>query len=112
VTCKGDDAGSPFSAVPAGLRVALRVQPGASRTGIDGIKRLDDGSVVLAVRVGAPAEGGKANAAVIKLLAKTWKMPKSAIEIVSGHGDRRKTLLIAGDSTALRARLEAWLAST
>ena len=108
--CKDSAAGSPFSAVPAGLRVALRVQPGASRTAIDGVKALDDGSVVLAVRVGAAAVGGKANAAVIKLLAKTWKLPKSAIEIVAGHSDRRKTLLIAGDSTALHARLQAWLA--
>lgn len=101
----------PFSATAAGLRVSVRVQPGASRTGIDGLKILDDGRVVLAVRVGAPAEGGKANAAVVKLLAKTWKLPKSAIEIVSGHGDRRKTVQIDGDPAALQARLRRWLAS-
>jgi hypothetical protein len=89
--------------------VALRVQPGASRTAIDGLKMLDDGQMVLAIRVGAPAEGGKANAAVVKLLAKTWKLPKSTIGIVAGHGDRRKTVLIAGDATALHARVQAWL---
>lgn len=103
-------AGGPFFPTPAGLRVALRVQPGASRTVIDGPKELEDGSTVLALRVSAPAEGGKANAAAIKLLAKTWKVPKSAIDVVAGHGDRRKTVLIAGDSAALDARLRAWLA--
>ena len=101
---------SPFRFAPAGLRVALRVQPGASRTGIDGIKALDDGHMVLALRVSAPAEGGKANAAVIKLLAKTWRIPKSAIEVIAGHGDRRKTVLIAGDAIALQERLQTWLA--
>ena len=100
---------SPLSLSTAGLRVALRVQPGASRTGIDGTKALDDGHLVLALRVSAPAEGGKANAAVIKLLAKTWKVPKSAIEVIAGHGDRRKTVLIAGDAAALQAHVQAWL---
>ncbi len=103
-------ASGPFAPTPAGLRVALRVQPGASRTGIDGPKALDDRTLVLALRVSAPAEGGKANAAAIKLLAKTWKIPKSAIEIVAGHGDRRKTVLVAGDAMALQAHLQAWLA--
>jgi len=103
---------SPLTLTPAGVRVALRVQPGARRTGIDGTRVLDDGKMVLALRVSAPAEGGRANAAVIKLLAKAWKIPKSAIEIVAGHGDRRKSVLIAGDAATLHARLRAWLAET
>jgi uncharacterized protein (TIGR00251 family) len=100
----------PFTATAAGVRVAVRVQPGASRTGIDGLKTLDDGRVVLAIRVTAAAEGGKANAALIKLLAKTWKVPKSALEIVAGHGNRRKIVQIDGDPTGLQARLRGWLA--
>ncbi|MHA1600265.1 MAG: DUF167 family protein [Alphaproteobacteria bacterium] len=103
---------NPLTPTPAGLRVALRVQPGARRTGIDGIKTLDDGKMVLALRVSAPAEGGKANAAAVKLLAKAWNVPKSVIKIVAGHGGRRKTVLIAGDAVALQARLQAWLAET
>ncbi len=102
---------NPFSKAAAGLRVAVRVRPGASRTAIDGLKTLDDGRVVLAIRIGAAAEGGKANAALIKLLAKSWKLPKSAFEIVAGHTDRRKAVQIAGDPVALQARLQAWLAA-
>ncbi len=88
----------------------LRVQPGASREVVEGPVALSDGRTALAVRVCAPPEAGKANAALVKLLAKTWKLPKSAITIVAGHGHRRKTLLIAGDSTALEAKLGSWLA--
>ena len=71
---------------------------------------MSDGRTALAVRVSAPPEGGKANAALVKLLAKTWKLPKSAITIVAGHGHRQKSLLIAGDPMALKAKLGNWLA--
>lgn len=101
---------SPFGPSTTGLRVALRVQPGARRACVEGLGELADGKVVLKVRVTEPPEGGKANAALIKLLAKTWKLPKTAIEIVAGHGQRQKTLLISGDPTALKRRFESWLA--
>jgi uncharacterized protein (TIGR00251 family) len=96
--------------MPDGLRVELRVQPGASRARIDGPARLDDGAVVLKVRVTEPPEGGKANAAVVKLLAKAWKVPKGALRVVAGAGARRKTVLVEGDPDALGARLGTWLA--
>lgn len=88
----------------------LRVQPGASRESIEGLVTLPDGRIALKVRVCAPPEGGRANAALVKLLAKAWKLPKSAISIVSGQGQRSKTLLISGDPAALESRLRAWLA--
>ena len=100
----------PFWTTPTGLRVAVRVQPGASRTGIDGLKTLDDGQAVLAVRVSAAPEGGKANAALVKLLAKTWAVPKSAVAVVTGHGGRRKIVHIDGDPATLQAHLRGWLA--
>ncbi|MFQ5774074.1 MAG: DUF167 domain-containing protein [Kiloniellaceae bacterium] len=93
------------------MRVALRVQPGASRARIDGPAALGDGSVVLKVRVTEPPEGGKANAAVLRLLAKAWGVPKGRLEIVAGAAERRKTLHVAGDTAELQARLAAWLAA-
>ena len=62
----------------------------------------------LKLRVTAPPEAGKANAAVLKLLAKAWGLPKGDLEIVSGAAERTKTLLIHGDPAALGSRLEAW----
>lgn len=103
------ESGSPLRAAADGVRLALRVQPGASRDQIAGVERLADGRTVLKVRLSAPAEGGKANAALVKLLAKSWKLPKSDVELVAGARQRTKTLLVRGDPSALAARLESWL---
>ena len=101
---------SPFREGKDCLLVDLRLQPGASRAKVDGLAQLDDGATVLKVRVTAPPENGKANAALIKLLAKAWKRPKSALTLVAGQTDRRKTLALAGEPAALRRDLEGWLA--
>lgn len=101
---------TPFAPTGDGLKIALRLQPGASRAAVEGAVALADSSVVLKVRVDEPPEGGKANAALIKLLARTWKLPKGAIRIVAGQSRRQKTLLIAGDPAELECRLERWLA--
>lgn len=103
-------ARGPFHLAADGLRVDLRVQPGARREGVEGPVVLDDGRVVLKLRVRAPPEGGRANAATIRLLAKSWKLPKSALAVVAGQTARRKTLMVTGDPGALKARLEGWLA--
>jgi len=99
----------PFEAVPEGLRVALKVTPKAARAGIAGVEADAAGRGVLKVRVTEAPEGGKANAAVVKLLAKAWKLPKGALRVTAGAKDRRKTLLVAGDPDELSARLGAWL---
>ncbi|MEQ9609738.1 MAG: DUF167 domain-containing protein [Kiloniellaceae bacterium] len=102
--------GTPFRAGKDCLLVDLRLQPGASRARVDGLAVLDDGAPVLKVRVTEPPEDGKANAALIKLLAKAWKLPKSSLSLVAGHTDRRKTLAVTGDPEDLRRQLESWLA--
>ncbi len=100
----------PFNAAKGGVRVSLRVQPGAGRNGIDGVAAGAEGSPVLKLRVTAVPEGGKANAAVVKILAKAWKVPKSSIVITAGANNRNKTVLIAGDPGALMRRLREWQA--
>lgn len=69
----------------------IRVQPKASKNEIGDV--LEDGT--LKVRVTAPPEDGKANAAVIKLIAKRLKIAPSALEITRGHTSRNKTIDIA-----------------
>jgi uncharacterized protein (TIGR00251 family) len=91
------------------LRVAVRLTPKAARERIDGVATEADGRRVLKVAVTAVPEDGKANAALIKLLSKQWKVPKSAITITAGATDRRKTLFVSGDGEALRRRLEQWI---
>jgi uncharacterized protein YggU (UPF0235/DUF167 family) len=66
-----------------------------------------DGRCALKVAVTTIPEGGKANAAVIALLAKSWRVPKSSITIRSGATAQRKILRIEGDGAALMRRIEA-----
>lgn len=75
----------------SGVTIPLRVQPKASSDRITGEH---DGS--LKVSVTAPPESGKANQAVIKLLAKTLKLPKSSITISAGRTSRKKKIHIHG----------------
>jgi uncharacterized protein len=101
----------PWSAAPGGVRVAVRLTPKASRDRVDGPAPEADGGVVLKASVTAVPEDGKANAALIKLLSKEWRVPKSAIDIVQGATDRRKVLFLSGDSDELVGRLDQWMAT-
>lgn len=104
-------AASPFTTAPGGLRVAVRLTPKASRDRIEGLAPEADGGQVLKVSVTTVPEDGKANAALIKLLSKEWRVPKSAFDIVQGATDRRKVLFISGDADDLARRLDQWMAT-
>ena len=83
----------------------MRVSPKASRDAIGGVVADGQGNGVLKIAVTAVPEKGDANAAVIKLLAKAWRIRKSDMDIVQGATNRNKTLLIAGDGAAILNRL-------
>jgi len=83
------------------------VTPNAGRDAVDGVEIRDDGNAVLRVRVAATPDRGRANAAVIALLAKAMGIPRSAISLESGQTSRFKALAIAGPSAELAARLAA-----
>jgi uncharacterized protein (TIGR00251 family) len=72
-------------------RLRLRVSPGSGRAGIVG--RHGDG---WKVRVTAPPEDGRANEAVLRLLAETLSLPRRALTLVSGHGARDKIVQLDG----------------
>lgn len=78
------------------MLVSLRVTPNAAADRIEGTETRDDGNTVLRIRVTAVPDKGKANAAVIALLAKAIGVPKSAITLVSGETARLKTVRISG----------------
>ena len=80
----------------------VRVTPNAKRNAVEGSQKLADGSVSLRVRVTAQPEKGKANKAVIQLLAKALGLAKSDFKLVSGETARLKTLRIhrAADEVA------------
>ncbi len=72
-------------------RVRLRVSPGARSNELVG--RHGDG---WKVRVTAPPEGGRANEAVLDLLAERLELPRRSLEIVSGHAGREKIVEMVG----------------
>lgn len=85
------------------MTIELTVQPRARRSALD----LSDKG--LKVQVTAPPEDGKANRAVIDLLAGAWRLPKSAFEVIKGSTARRKTIAVAGDPAQLARRVEEWM---
>ena len=88
---------------PSGVTVDLRVQPRARRAALEP----SDGA--LRAQVTAPPEDGKANAAVIALLAEQWRLPKSSFDVIKGQTARAKTVRIAGEPAAIVERVTQWL---
>ena len=74
-----------------GPLISVRVQPRASR---ERVVVLSDGT--LRVSVTAPPEGGKANAAVLELLADTLGVAKSKLRLVRGQASRNKVVAVEG----------------
>ena len=82
----------------------VRVVPGASRTRLAGWQA--DGA--LAARVAAPPEGGRANEALVALLAEALAVARRDIAVVRGHAGRLKTVEVRGLTEAeVRARIAA-----
>ena len=82
---------SPLTEVEGGLRLLVKATPKARKNEIGGVR---DGRLL--VKVTAAPEDGKANAAVIKLLSKAWRISASAFELISGATAREKAFLIHG----------------
>jgi hypothetical protein len=80
-------------------RLRLRVSPGAARAEIVG--RHGD---AWKVRVTAPPEHGRANDAVVRLLAETLAVPREAVSVVSGHTSKDKIVALDGVAAALAER--------
>ena len=101
----------PYVAAEGGVRLALRLTPRAARNGVDGIAQDADGRPLLKLRLVAPPVEGAANQALIAFLAKSLSLRKADISIRSGETSRIKILHLAGHSTTLLQKLDAWLGS-
>jgi hypothetical protein len=88
--------------VSPATRVQLRVSPGARRARVVGPH-----GAAWKVRVAPAPEDGRANDAVVALLAETLALPRASIAIVSGHSSRDKTVALAGIDPEQTERLLA-----
>ncbi len=100
---------SPVRRAENGCLLDVRLTPGASRSGAGSVYIDANGRPRLKIRVTAIPEKGKANAALIKLLAKSLKKGKTEFEIVAGKQDRDKSVLIIGDPGLVSPEIEDWL---
>lgn len=92
-----DGAKAVYRAASGGADLFLRVTPNASRDAIEGVETRDDGQARLRLRVTAQPEKGKANKAVVAMLSKALRLPKSALSVTSGETARDKTVRIEAD---------------
>lgn len=89
-----------------GVLLPVRAQAGARKNGIAG-----EHNGMLRVAVTAAPEKGKANKAIIEVLADALQVAKSSIELISGESSPHKRFLIVGaDEEKLRIVLERVLA--
>ena len=85
--------------------LACKVTPKSGKDQVTGRLTNDDGSVEVCVRVTAPPDKGKANKAVVKLLAKELGGPKSGVQVARGETSHHKLLLLDCD----QEHVDRWL---
>ena len=87
---------------PDSLTLRVRVKP---RSRDERLTRGADGTLIARVR--APPVDGRANQAVVALLAKSLRVPKGDVAIAGGAGSRLKRISVrCDDPDALRARMK------
>jgi uncharacterized protein (TIGR00251 family) len=89
------------------IRLSIKLTPNGGRNAIDGIETDAEGNAFLKARVSAVPEDGKANKALITLLSKKLRVPKSSISFISGETARKKILRIDGDPEDLKVKIES-----
>ena len=87
------------------LVLSVRLTPKSSRDGIDGMETRDDGRPVLKASVRAVPEAGKANEALLRLLAGALDLPVRSLSLASGSTGRVKTVRIDPAPAGLEERI-------
>jgi uncharacterized protein (TIGR00251 family) len=87
------------------VRLSVRLTPNADRDGIGGVETDAAGERFLKAKVRALPENGKANKALVELLARHFGVARSAVHLVSGETARKKILRIMGDPEDIGKKL-------
>lgn len=101
-SCVGVAKGFVTTSKDSGVLLKLRVSPGAAKTAFAGLY----GGPAIKLRVAAPPENGRANAAATDFLAETLDVARNHVEIVRGCTSRDKVVLIRDTTpSAVEARI-------
>lgn len=106
----GPATGKPWAPAAGGVRLRVRLTPKSSRDEVCGLEDTAEGAA-LKVRVRAVPEDGKANAALVEIVARWLQVPKSSVELVAGGKSRIKSLAVSGRPAELEQRLGERLAA-
>lgn len=90
--------------------MAIHVSPGRRTDRLIGLGAMGVDRRVLKATVAAPAEDGRANAALLRLVARSWRLPQRDLSIVQGARSRNKVVRIAGDPQQLMPKIAAEIA--
>ena len=96
----------PWRIEANGLLVVIRLTPRGGCDAIDGIAQLADGRRVVKVRVRAAASEGEANAALMKLIARSLGVAVRDVSLIAGATARLKRVRVSGAGATLAATLE------
>jgi hypothetical protein len=100
----------PATAKPDGIVLHVRLTPKSSAARIAGVED-HGGKPVLKAYVTTPPEDGKANAALVALIADWIGAPKSAVSMAAGQKSRLKSVAVSGDAGKLMEKIAALLAN-
>ena len=100
-----DSKGRAFEVLPDGLRLHTRLTPKSARDAVEGVEARGEDRQVLKVRVRAVPENGKANEAMLRVIANALGVGVAQVKLEAGATARIKTLRITGDAQALEQRL-------
>jgi hypothetical protein len=87
------------------LLLTVRLTPKARHDAIDGVEQMADGRSVLKARVRAAASDGEANAALVRLVARSLAVAPRQVSLIAGATARLKRLKIEGSGPALARSL-------
>lgn len=101
----------PLSLVRDGVRVAIRLTPRAKADRIIAVADTAAGRRIVKVSVAAPPESGRANEALLSLLATAWHLPRRDLAIIVGAASRQKVVQISGDPHRLFGELDSFISA-
>ena len=102
----------PLSPSAEGVCVLIRLTPRAREDRLLAvIPGVEEGRTAVKAAVTAPAQGGRANEALLQLLAREWRLPRRDLAIAAGATSRAKRVRIGGDPRLLTAKLGALIAA-
>jgi hypothetical protein len=100
-----------LSSARDGVRVAIRVRPGAKANRVVAVAAAAGDRQELIASVTERPQNGRANEALLRLLAGTWQLPRRDLRIVSGTASRHKVVQITGNPQRLLAYLAGLIAA-